>query len=166
MSNTAVQVSQPLDLQRTDPDPITWLSANQDTYKKFTPKQKAFLNAYILQPSVRACCEKVKVSPTAFYAWMHKSKDYRMAFEAVKKMGIQTLEDEVVRRALTGVEEPVFNKEGKQVGSRTKYSDSLLMFYLNGNAPEKYKQRNTHEHSGPNGGPMLTVSLLDDLVKD
>lgn len=166
MDSTPSAATEVVELPQSSPDALSWLAANQAVYRKFSPKQKAFLNSYILTPSVRRTCEKIGVTPQGFYAWMHKSKDFATAFECVKQMGIQTLEDEVIRRAFEGVEEPVFNKEGRQVGSKTRYSDSLLMFYLNGNAPQKYKQRSAHEHSGPGGGPMLTVSLLDELVKD
>lgn len=153
-------------VQVSDPNPLTWLAANQDIYKKFPTKQKLFLNTFILNPSVRRTCEIVKVSTVTFYNWMHKSKDFSMAFEAVKLMGIQTLEDEVVRRALEGVEEEIFNKDGKVIGRKTKYSDTLLMFFLQGNAPQRYRNRSSLEHSGPNGGPILSVDLLDTLVKD
>lgn len=167
MDTTTTQVTEIVETVVTaDPNPLTWLAQNQAVYKKFPPKQKAFLNAYISNPSIKRTCEKIGVSTVTFYNWMHKSKEFSMAFECVKKMGLQTLEDEVVRRALEGVEEAVFNKDGKVIGTKTKYSDSLLMFYLNGNAPEKYKNRNAHEHSGPGGGPILSVDLLDTLVKD
>jgi hypothetical protein len=55
-------------------------------------------------------------------------------------MGIGTaaLEDEAVRRAYHGVEEPVFYK-GVQCGSVTSYSDTLLMFLLKARKPAVYR---------------------------
>lgn len=166
MSTQAEQAVQVADLHQAAPDPIDWIAANPQIYKKFTPKQKAFLVSYTEKPTVKGACAKAGVTTQGFYQWLHRSKEFRAAFDCVKKMGIQSMEDEVVRRAMEGVEEPVFNKDGKLVGSKTKYSDTLLMYYLNGNAPEKYRNRNTHEHTGPGGGPVLTVNLLDQLVND
>lgn len=39
------------------------------------------------------------------------------------------MEDEVIRRAMLGVDETVFH-QGIPCGIKTKYSDTLLMFYL------------------------------------
>lgn len=166
MSTQVAEAVQVFDPQTSVPDPIDWIAANPSIYKKFTRKQKAVLAAIADVPSIKGACARAGVTTVAFYQWMHKNKDFQNAFAAVKKMGIQSAEDEVVRRAMIGVEEPVFNKDGKLCGHRQKYSDSLLMFYLNGNDPAKYRQRNTHEHTGPGGGPVLTVSLLDQLVGD
>ena len=54
------------------------------------------------------------------------------------ELGTAALEDEAVRRAYHGVEEPVFYK-GVQCGSITKYSDKLLIFLLKARDPAKYR---------------------------
>lgn len=54
--------------------------------------------------------------------------EYARAFDA----GIDSLEDEGIRRAMLGVDEPVFH-QGFQCGSKTRYSDTLLMFFLEAN---------------------------------
>lgn len=36
----------------------------------------------------------------------------------------------------------------------TRYSDTLLIFLLKGARPEKYKDRQSHEHTGSGGGPI------------
>ena len=48
------------------------------------------------------------------------------------------LEAEARRRALTGIDEPVFYK-GKVVGSTKKYSRPLLMFLLEAHRPQKFR---------------------------
>jgi hypothetical protein len=56
------------------------------------------------------------------------------------ELGTAALEDEALRRAYHGVEEPVFY-EGVQCGSVTRYSDKLLMFLLKARHPAKYRER-------------------------
>jgi hypothetical protein len=78
-------------------------------------------------------------------------------------MAIDTLEAEAARRAFEGVPEPVFhagkrvldiavdekgqikrNADGKPIAvpaAIRRYSDTLLMFLLNGNRSNKYRQR-------------------------
>lgn len=55
-------------------------------------------------------------------------------------VGAGALEDEAVRRAYVGVEEPLFY-QGKQCGTVRKYSDTLLIFLLKGAKPAKYRER-------------------------
>jgi len=46
------------------------------------------------------------------------------------------IEAEIRRRGIEGIEEPVFDKEGNQSGTRTKYSDTLLIFHAKRHIPE------------------------------
>ena len=65
------------------------------------------------------------------------------------------LEQEAVRRAVEGVEEPVFH-QGEVVGFVTKYSDALLGKLLTGRRPEIFG--NKTEVTGAQGGP-LTIKI-------
>jgi hypothetical protein len=47
----------------------------------------------------------------------------------------------------TGTLKPVY-QGGKKVGAVREYSDTLLMFLLNGGRPEKYKHRIDHTSAG------------------
>ena len=70
----------------------------------------------------------------------------------------QRLEAEAKRRAVEGVEEPVFY-QGKQCGVIKRYSDALLMFLLKGAMPDKYKERTSTELTGA-GGKDLRVEFV------
>ena len=52
-------------------------------------------------------------------------------------MAADILEDEVDRRAVEGVEKPVGWHKGKPGGYVREYSDTLLIFLLKGDRPEK-----------------------------
>jgi hypothetical protein len=76
---------------------------------------------------------------------------------------VPTLESEARRRAVDGVDEPVFHK-GRICGTVRKYSDALLMFLLRGNAPEKYKEGVT---VGGNGAQIIiNMESLPDNPTD
>ena len=40
-----------------------------------------------------------------------------------------------------------------------RYSDTLLIFRLKAEAPDKYRERISTEHSGPGGGPMVLTDM-------
>ena len=48
------------------------------------------------------------------------------------------MELEARRRAVKGTDKPVFQR-GEQVGTIREYSDTLLMFLLKANKPEKFR---------------------------
>ena len=60
---------------------------------------------------------------------------------------------EARRRALTGVEQPVYYK-GEAVGRIAKYSDTLLIFLLKAHWPKKSRDNVSAEHSGKDNGPI------------
>ena len=79
---------------------------------------------------------------------------YRMSYELYvatslvrDKLKLAMAEDELFRRAVEGVEQPVYQL-GKLVGHVREYSDKLLELYLKSHAPEKYMDRQSVEHSG------------------
>ncbi len=75
------------------------------------------------------------------YEWMEKNPAYRRAFEEAQEDAADTLEAEVYRRAVTGVEKPVGWYKGVAGGKVREYSDVLLMFYLKALRPEKFRER-------------------------
>lgn len=78
--------------------------------------------------------------------------------------GTDVLEDEARRRAFEGVEKPVY-QGGKLVGTVREYSDTLLIFLLNGRRPEKFRPLSRVEVTGARGGPVeiedRSASLAD-----
>jgi hypothetical protein len=83
------------------------------------------------------------------------------------------LEDEARRRAVEGVEEPVYH-QGVQVGAVRKYSDTLLIFLLKGCRPDVYRERyqvnhagkvaHDHEHHHQHEPVSATAAWIDGLL--
>ena len=93
---------------------------------------QVFLAEVAKLPDRSTALEKANISPEEYAdrvrndtAFVSKLADY---FDA----GIDALEDTAIRRAVLGVEEPVF-WQGTVVGWKTVYSDRLLTFLLAGN---------------------------------
>lgn len=111
------------------------------------PKKRAFLAAYATVATVRNGCKIAEISRTTHYQWMKDDPLYKEAFSEAKREACDNLEEEATRRAMEGVEEPVFY-EGEVCGSKQRYSDTLLIVLLKANMPDKYIERRAIEHSG------------------
>ena len=122
-----------------------------------TPKKaQAFLNALSETANVTASARRAGLARTTVYEWRTDDSEFKARWDAAIELGTDALEDEAMRRAKDGVDEPVHYK-GERVDTITKYSDTLTIFLLKGRRPEKYRER--FEHTGANGGPLL-VSWL------
>jgi hypothetical protein len=66
--------------------------------------------------------------------------DFGKAWNLAIEIGYGILEDEAIRRAVLGVQEPIYQK-GELVGYVTRYSDSLLAFLLKGRRRQIYGEK-------------------------
>lgn len=90
---------------------------------------------------VGKACEVVAVSKQTVYNWRQSDPQFEAEWDRAVELATEDLEKEVRRRALLGVEEPVFY-QGEICGTVRKYSDSLLMFAIKARKPE-YRDRIT-----------------------
>ncbi len=130
-----------------------------ETDKIGHPKKRAFLAAFRETASVSRAATMAGIRRGTHYDWL-KDEAYAASFRIAQERAIQSLEDEAVRRAYEGIEEPVF-QAGRQVGVVRKYSDTLLIFLLKGLRPQKYKDRIAAEHSGEAGGQPIVIQISE-----
>ena len=69
-----------------------------------------------------------------------KNPEFKAQMDDAKEEACETLESEAMRRAMKGINEPVFH-QGKQCGTITRYSDTLLIFLMKAAMPKKYGSR-------------------------
>lgn len=69
-----------------------------------------------------------------------EDEDFAKAWEEAVDAAADVLEEEATRRAVEGVEEPIFYK-GEIAGYKTNYSDQLMMFLLRGLRPGKFNPK-------------------------
>lgn len=115
-------------------------------------KEIAFLAALAATCNVTRACEAVGIARTTAYEW-REDEDFAERWEKAKRIGAEALEDECVRRAMEGTDEPVFHL-GAECGTIRKYSDTLAIFLLKGAMPDKYRENSRMELTGAAGGPV------------
>lgn len=109
--------------------------------------------------NVSAACRAVNLARQTVYDHRDTDADFASAWDAVVQEVADTMERELYRRAVEGVEKPVY-QQGRLVGRIREYSDTLLIFGLKGLRPDKYKDRVQAEHSGPAGGPISFSEIV------
>ena len=125
-------------------------------HTELNANQRAFLAAYRITASVSRSAAIADINKTTHYAWMREIPEYAAAFAETKLEAAEVLEDEAVRRAYEGTDEPQWYK-GEICGHVKKYSDLLLIFLLKGAIPDKYKDRQSVELGrGPTLAELLT----------
>ena len=115
------------------------------------PQKRAFLAAYAHTGRITRAAKAAQVNWRNHYNWLKSDPGYPAAFAEAQSMAGDFLEDEAIRRALEGIQKPVFY-QGVHTDNVTEYSDTLLIFALKGAKPEKYRER--FEHTGAGGGPL------------
>ena len=94
-----------------------------------------------------------------------RSEDFAAQWDEALEEGTDLLDAEARRRAVTGIDKPVYYK-GKVVGSITKYSDRLLMFLLKAHRPQKFRDGVKVEQPGANNVGVdkdIEKSILEKL---
>src|SRR6267142_3657277 len=106
----------------------------------FTPERQArFIeNLRLTGGNISKACEASNVSRPTAYTYRNTVPMFREAWDEALEASIEQLEQEARRRALEGVNEPVFYK-GDVCGVIRKYSDTLAIFLLQAHRPEKYR---------------------------
>jgi hypothetical protein len=118
------------------------------TVNILTPKKKReFLEHFKTSGNVTVSARFIGISRQQVYVWINEDKVFETDFENAKEEALDLMEAECKRRAEEGCLRPVFY-QGEECGTIREYSDTLMMFFLKGNRPEKYKDRVEQEHKG------------------
>ena len=97
---------------------------------RWTVKTKQqFLEVLGTTGNVSAAAAAVGMSRSGAYQLREKDWPFSKAWEEAVEVGVDQLESEARRRALEGVDKPLYY-QGKQCGVTKEYSDVLLIFLL------------------------------------
>lgn len=102
--------------------------------------RERFLTAFREEVTITAAAAKVGVGRSTLYEWRKTDPDFREAWDQVEEEITERLEREAYRRAVEGVDKPIF-QAGKHVGDVRQYSDRLLEVLLRARKPEAYRDR-------------------------
>ena len=103
------------------------------------PKKAALLTAYAACGTVTKAAEVANTARGNHRLWRAKDPAYAEAFEEAKEAFKEKLEEEAYRRAIDGCQEPIVF-DGRVIGHRLKYSDTLMIFMLKALDPDKYRE--------------------------
>jgi hypothetical protein len=128
--------------------------------KTTTRVRATFLDTLRETSNVTASAAATGVSRDAFYRARENDPAFAAAWDEAVEVATDALEAEARRRAITGVEEPVYYL-GKEVGRIRKYSDRMLEILLKAHRPGKFRENVSMEHSNPDGSALtLAVTFV------
>lgn len=90
--------------------------------------------------TVSDSCKAAGVHRSTAYRYRDADPEFESAWHEVEERSTEQLEAEAFRRAVKGVQKPIYH-QGKRVGSVREYSDQLLVFLLKARRPETYRER-------------------------
>lgn len=117
--------------------------------------------AYAEVGSIQQASAAADIDRTSHYVWLKRDDRYAELFEQARLMACDVWEDEARRRAFDGTDHPVVY-QGEICDTYKEYSDTLAMFLMKANNPDKYKDRSAAEITGKDGGPIETRSVNDE----
>ena len=102
--------------------------------------QARFLESFRVYANISAACRVAGVSRPTIYEWQEHDEQFAAEFKLAEVASTESLEREAYRRAVEGVDKPVF--QGKElVGTIREYSDTLLIVLLKARRPDVYRER-------------------------
>ena len=112
---------------------------------EFTEAKRAvFLDVLEKTSGVTTAARAAGVSRKTAYEHRNKDPEFAARWDEAEDSYADRLVREAYRRAVDGVDEPVY-QQGELVGVIRRYSDSLLNSKLKAHRPEKYRERVTAE---------------------
>lgn len=119
--------------------------------KKSPEKMVAFLAVLADGGSPIKACRAIGVDRRTAYNWKNDDPEFSAAWDSAREAGYDSLEDEARRRAVDGVQKPIYHA-GARIDTVTEYSDQLLAMMLKGYRSNVFRDK--VEHSGPEGGAI------------
>ncbi|MBL4788527.1 MAG: helix-turn-helix domain-containing protein [Kordiimonadaceae bacterium] len=118
-------------------------------------KMATFLRAISAGKSISEAARCAEITRRTVYRWREADSDFEAKWHAASAPDGDPLEIEALRRAIDGVDKPVY-RGGSLVGHVKDYSDSMLMFLLKAKYPEKYDRRGDGAKTGANASDEQT----------
>ena len=123
-------------------------------------KRRVFLARLSECGRVNRAATLAQVDRSLLYKERAVNAGFAQEWQDALAIAMGAAEDEVYRRAVTGLDKPVFYK-GEQVATVREYSDLLLMFLLKAHDPAKY--RDNYQGAEGGGGADLDAWERDTI---
>lgn len=122
--------------------------------------QPAFLKAYARCGRIGKAAKAVGVDRNTPRNWAMADPVFAAQMEDARHDFVESIEG-IATKLARGVERGVYF-QGVRVATEIEYSEKMIELLLKANAPEKYRERSSVEHSGPNQGPINIQHLTDE----
>jgi hypothetical protein len=103
-------------------------------------KDQEFIDLIASGSTVVDACKGVGYGYTQAYEYRKQDEAFDAAWTDADEAAVQRMEKEADRRAIIGVEKPVWY-QGQEVGTIREFSDTLLIFRLKAKRPDVYRDR-------------------------
>lgn len=123
---------------------------------------ETFLQSLIDYPHVGNALNKSGMSRCVAYKMRDEDSEFRRRWEEAVDRGYDAVEDEALRRAQEGVDEPVY-QGGQKVGEIRRYSDHLMTLLLRGRRSDRYRDR-VQQDVNTKGTVNVTISQDDSKL--
>jgi hypothetical protein len=120
-------------------------------------KTEKFLACLRRTGNVTQAAQEAGISRQSCYRLRDSDPEFAELWDQAEITGCDMLEAEARRRAVEGVDKPVFYR-GEQCGTVKEYSDTLLIVLLKAHRPEKYRER--HEIVGKDGQALRVEYII------
>lgn len=115
--------------------------------------------------NVSKACQAVKIGRTVIYEHRKTDADFARLWDETLDSVLDEAEQEVFRRAVKGVNKPVFYK-GVKIAALKEYSDRLLEFMLKAGRPEKFRERFDIDANIKGSLDVSIIDAIDQIYDD
>lgn len=132
-----------------------------------------FFKALARSGVIKTACDTANMHRSTVYDYIaageakdasDEAKAWLKRFRDAENEAGDVIEEEMFRRAVEGVDEPLIGRVGKDldgiITTVKRYSDALLVRLAQARRPEKFKDKVAQELSGPGGKPIQTESKI------
>ncbi len=134
-----------------------------NTPKRTPARDECFFQGLANGYAVGRAAAAAGYAAASVYRWRLADPAFARTWGLAQEMAVDLLAEEADRRGRLGVEEPVFYA-GRQVGTRRRYSDALLLARLKALSPGKYRE-SFLQPASPFAVAIREVELERELVR-
>ena len=130
---------------------------------RIPPWAPKFLDALMRDPNVSRAAAIAGYGRQHAYAVRAENAAFRKCWDEAVEIAVDALESEVRRRAMDGVERPIY-QGGVFVGSVREHSDQLAALLLKAHRPEKYRENIRHFGIPEAPAAQVAVTVVDGRI--
>jgi hypothetical protein len=124
-------------------------------------RQLAFLAAFATNGAVVYAARAAGLSRSVVYHWRRTDEQFERLFQEAQEDAADALEAEARRRGVDGWQEEIY-RQGRLVGTVSRYSDSLLVMLLRYRRPEVFGKRIEVKASSTLSGRLIDPTTSTD----